>query len=42
MTLYAGALDKTPTGKIRKQAFKDPGLVPAAWDRERAGYVVPR
>jgi crotonobetaine/carnitine-CoA ligase len=37
-----GGLDKTPSGKIRKQAFKEPGALAGAWDRDAAGYVVPR
>jgi crotonobetaine/carnitine-CoA ligase len=40
--LAADQLDKTATGKIRKQVYKDPSTLTGAWDREAAGYVVPR
>lgn len=39
---FVGELDKTPTGKLRKQALKDAGVTARTWDREAAGYVVPR
>ncbi len=39
---FVSELDKTPTGKLRKQALKDAGITPTAWDRESVGYVVPR
>ena len=35
-------LDKTPTGKLRKQDLRDAGVTDATWDRESIGYVVPR
>lgn len=35
-------LAKTATGKIQKQALRDNGVTDETWDRERAGYVVPR
>ena len=38
----AGELDKTPSGKLRKQALRDAGLGERTWDREAAGYEVPR
>jgi len=40
--LTADGLDKTATGKIRKQVYKEPAVLTGAWDREAAGYVVPR
>jgi crotonobetaine/carnitine-CoA ligase len=40
--LLADRLDKTATGKILKQAYKEPAILTDAWDREAAGYVVPR
>jgi crotonobetaine/carnitine-CoA ligase len=40
--LTADRLDKTATGKIRKQAYKEPAVLAGAWDREAAGFVVPR
>ena len=35
-------LDKTASGKVRKQALRDAGLTPATWDREAAGYRLGR
>lgn len=35
-------LDKTPSGKVRKQAMRDAGVSPVTWDRESVGYVVRR
>lgn len=35
-------IERTATGKIRKQAIRDAGVRATTWDRERAGYVVPR
>jgi crotonobetaine/carnitine-CoA ligase len=35
-------LEKTPTGKLRKQALRDAGVTPATWDREAAGCELPR
>ena len=37
-----GALDKTATGKIRKQDLRQAGVTASTWDRESAGYTVPR
>ncbi|MCP4086261.1 MAG: AMP-binding protein [Actinomycetia bacterium] len=37
-----GELDKTPSGKVRKQAMRDLGITDTTWDRESVGYVVPR
>ena len=39
---YVGELDKTPTGKLRKQDLRDAGITQDTWDRESIGYVVPR
>jgi crotonobetaine/carnitine-CoA ligase len=39
---FLAALDKTATGKIRKPELRRAGVTPATWDRESAGYVVPR
>ena len=35
-------IERTASGKIRKQAIRDAGVTPNTWDREVAGYVVPR
>ena len=32
------ALEKTPTGKIKKRLLRERGLTAASWDRESAGY----
>ena len=40
--LAADRLDKTATGKIRKQGYKEPAILAGAWDRDAAGYVIPR
>ncbi len=39
---FVDELDKTPTGKLRKQDLKDTGVTDRTWDRETVGYVVPR
>lgn len=39
---YVGELDKTPTGKLRKQDLRDAGITNATWDREAFGYEVRR
>lgn len=39
---YVDALDKTPTGKLRKQDLRDAGVTPTTWDRQSAGYEVRR
>jgi non-ribosomal peptide synthetase component E (peptide arylation enzyme) len=36
------ALEKTPTGKVRKQALREAGVTPETWDRESAGDVLAR
>lgn len=33
---------KTGTGKVQKQPFRNAGVGPTTWDRETAGYQVPR
>jgi crotonobetaine/carnitine-CoA ligase len=35
-------LDKTPSGKVRKQALRDAGVTADTWDRESVGYTVRR
>ena len=35
-------LDKTPSGKIRKQSLRDGGISAATWDRESVGYQLRR
>jgi crotonobetaine/carnitine-CoA ligase len=35
-------IERTPSGKIRKQAIRDTGVTSKTWDREAVGYVVPR
>jgi crotonobetaine/carnitine-CoA ligase len=35
-------LDKTPSGKVRKQAARDAGVTPTTWDRESVGYTIKR
>ena len=39
---FVNELDKTASGKIRKQAIRDAGVTPDTWDREAVGYVVAR
>jgi crotonobetaine/carnitine-CoA ligase len=39
---FVEELDKTASGKIRKQALRDAGVGPDTWDRESVGYVVRR
>ena len=39
---FVKEIEKTPTGKVRKQAIRDAGVRATTWDREAAGYVVPR
>jgi acyl-CoA synthetase (AMP-forming)/AMP-acid ligase II len=38
---FAAALEKTATGKVRKQALCQAGVTGATRDREAAGYTVP-
>jgi len=35
-------IERTASGKIRKQAIRDAGVTSLTWDRESAGYVVSR
>ena len=35
-------IERTASGKIRKQALRDAGVTPTTWDREAEGYVVAR
>ena len=39
---FVDELDKTASGKIRKQALRDEGVSSDVWDRESVGYVVAR
>ena len=39
---YVSELDKTPTGKLRKQDLRDAGITDNTWDRKSIGYVVLR
>ena len=39
---FVPELDKTASGKIRKQAIRDAGVTPDLWDRESVGYTVAR
>ena len=39
---FVTELDKTASGKIRKQAIRDAGVTPQLWDRESVGYTVAR
>jgi len=39
---FVSELDKTASGKIRKQAIRDAGVTDDTWDRESVGYVVRR
>lgn len=39
---FVDVLDKTASGKIRKQALRDAGLTAGTWDRESVGYRIKR
>ena len=39
---FVAELDKTASGKIRKQAIRDTGVTDDLWDRESVGYTVVR
>jgi crotonobetaine/carnitine-CoA ligase len=39
---FVTELDKTPTGKLRKQALRDAGVTDPTWDRESIGYAIRR
>ncbi len=36
------ALEKTSTGKVRKDDLRRSGITAETWDREAAGYALPR
>lgn len=39
---FVEEIERTASGKIRKQAIRDAGITSRTWDRESVGYVVPR
>jgi crotonobetaine/carnitine-CoA ligase len=39
---FVESLDKTASGKLRKQDLRDAGITVQTWDRDSAGYTVPR
>jgi carnitine-CoA ligase len=39
---FVAALEKTPTGKLRKPELRAAGVTASTWDRESVGYVLPR
>ncbi|MCP5030596.1 MAG: AMP-binding protein [Actinomycetia bacterium] len=39
---FVADLEKTASGKIRKQVLREAGVTPATWDRESVSYVVKR
>lgn len=39
---FIDEIERTASGKIRKQAIRDAGITASTWDRESVGYVVPR
>jgi crotonobetaine/carnitine-CoA ligase len=39
---FVTGLDKTPTGKLRKQDLRDAGITVDTWDRESVSYEVRR
>lgn len=39
---FVAEIERTPSGKMRKQALRDAGVTPTTWDREAVGYVLPR
>ena len=39
---FVSEIERTASGKIRKQAIRDAGVRPTTWDREAAGYTVSR
>ena len=39
---FVDDIERTASGKVRKQALRDRGVDDTTWDREKAGYVVPR
>ena len=39
---FVSELDKTASGKVRKQAMRDAGVTDSTWDRESVGYRIAR
>ena len=39
---FVSELDKTASGKVRKQAMRDAGVTDSTWDRESIGYRISR
>ena len=39
---FVPAVEKTATGKLRKPELRQAGVTPSTWDRQSAGYVLPR
>lgn len=39
---FVPELDKTASGKIRKQALRDAGVTDTTWDRDSVGYTITR
>lgn len=39
---FVSELDKTASGKVRKQAIRDAGVTDSTWDRESVGYRIAR
>lgn len=39
---FVAEIEQTASGKVRKAALREKGVTSGTWDRERAGYVVPR
>ena len=39
---FVEEIERTASGKIRKQAIRDAGVTAKTWDRESVGYLVPR
>ena len=39
---FVSELDKTASGKVRKQVIRDAGVTESTWDREAVGYLPAR
>lgn len=39
---FVSEIPQTATGKVRKQAIRDVGVTDRTWDRDAAGYILPR
>jgi parallel beta-helix repeat protein len=39
---FVSELDKTASGKVRKQVIRDAGVTKSTWDREAVGYLPAR